>query len=477
MKGIRRLALCLLLGILAACGPATAPATPAPGLTPTAPSTPTPSSTATPVPSPTPPPIHLAADGSGDYATLEAALAAASPGATIVLEAGDYRLATRVEITKSVRLVGAGMDLTSVIGAHTDYVLHLRGSGPFIAEDITFRHESTLGADVVVVTGGEVTFSRCRFTGAGSRVNGDDHAGLHLRGDSRGTVWDCEATKNNVAGIMVEGRSAVTLTGNLCTDNVFYGIEYVGSVRGAARQNECRGNYVGIAVDGPAQPLIEDNICAGNESAGVEVGGTSRATVRQNDCSGGLIGIGVRQKAQPTIEGNSCHGNSQDGIAILDSAGGIVRQNESTRNDLFGIYVAGQAEPTLEENDCYGNKQAGIAFRGWSKGVAAGNECKRNGIAGIYVGEQARPTLEENICGENVSVGIGYGGASAGTARAGTSAWTTASTAYTWSSRPSRRWKGTPVGTTPRPASTTEEPPAERPARTTARQTGPLASP
>ena len=58
----------------------------------------------TPTPEPTPPPeivtIHVAPDGSGDYATLGEAIEAAPEGSTITLAAGTYRSETPILIDK-----------------------------------------------------------------------------------------------------------------------------------------------------------------------------------------------------------------------------------------------------------------------------------------------------------------------------------------------------------------------------------------
>ena len=338
--------------------------------------------------------VRVAPDGSGDYPSLEAAVDAVSPGSTLVLESGTYRLARSLVIRRPLRLVGAGMDQTEVVSEAKGYVILFIGGGLFAAEDITFRHQGTAVAEVVVVEGGEIALARCRFTGA---VSKEDQlmAGLLLRGSTAGVVQDCVADGNDGAGILVTERAQPVLEGNVCTDNHF-GIYYWGNAGGTARQNECTENrYDGIALGVQAQPTLDGNVCTDNKYSGIY----------------------ISEQAQPTLEGNVCTGNGHDGIAYFGDAGGVARQNECSGNESHGISVQEQAQPTLEGNVCTGNRYNGIVYLGDAGGVARQNECLGNGYHGIGVEEQARPTLERNICTDNEDTGIAYFGDAGGVAR------------------------------------------------------------
>ncbi len=140
-----------------------------------------PAATVTPLPKPsrTPSPggsttIVVAADGTGDYGSLEEAVGAALPGATITLSPGTYRLASGLVIDKSLTLVGAGIDLTEIVGASGDFVVRFTGArsaddlsgGTFTANDLTFSNDGPGDSDVLRVDGGTIELQRCRFTGA-----------------------------------------------------------------------------------------------------------------------------------------------------------------------------------------------------------------------------------------------------------------------------------------------------------------------
>ena len=56
--------------------------------------------------------IFIDASGTGDYKTIEDAVKNASPGSTIIIDAGTYKVSVDFEITKSINLIGKGPDKT-----------------------------------------------------------------------------------------------------------------------------------------------------------------------------------------------------------------------------------------------------------------------------------------------------------------------------------------------------------------------------
>jgi parallel beta-helix repeat protein len=373
MKRIKLLLVCLLVALPAlACNGDSLPffPTPTPTFTPTPTNTPTPTSTPTPTPtptntpSPTPTPtpsvIRVEADGSGDYATLEEALDSAPEGLPIALGPGTYELEEPLDIRRPITLMGAGMDETEIGSEAEDYVVRFSGNGPFVVEDITFRHEGRETADVGVVRGGEVAFTRCRFTGAIYDEEEDvGGTGLLLDGDTTGVVQDCDAVENST-GIFVSGRAEPTLEGNTAIDNEESGIAYWDNAGGVARGNDCSWNVSGIFVGWAAQPVLEGNTCMDNAYYGILFFGHSSGTARHNECSGNDgYGIALGEQAQPTLEENVCTDNNLVGIYYADEAGGVARWNECSGN-LIGIYVEAAADPELIDNDCYDNSEADV---------------------------------------------------------------------------------------------------------------------
>lgn len=400
----------LLVILLTGCGGAQ--------VEPTVTSTPTPAPIPTPLPTPIPTPeavtVQVAPDGSGDYPSLEAAVNAIPAGSIIILEAGTYRLEDPLHIRKPLHLVGAGMDKTEIVSEAEGYVVHFDGAGPFVAEEITFRHAGETAADVVVVWGGEVKFARCRFTGA-HETKERQRAGLRLAQSTTGKVHDCVAEENNSLGIAILSQAQPTLEANRCTTNRGGGIYYGDNAGGIARENECSRNWGGILVAAQAQPTLEENVCMDNEVAGIAYQDSAGGLALQNECARNFKGIVVAGEAHPELEGNICTDNEDSGIGYHEYASGLASQNECSRN-LVGIFVAGQAQPVLEENICADNQRIGVLYVESAGGEARQNECSRNEI-GFLIEGQAQPLLESNTCIANTAAGITYGSNAGGTAR------------------------------------------------------------
>jgi parallel beta-helix repeat protein len=270
---------------------------------------------ATTVASATPPrdEIRVNVDGSGDYPTLETAVAAAASGATITLGPGSYRLIMGLEIDKSLMFVGAGMDETEIVSGAPGHVIDFTGSGSFRAEGITFRHDGSEMADVVVIEDGTGEFLGCRFTGAIFEEGKGNRAGIRFRGSSRGTVEDCVASGNDNSGILVEQQAEPELRGNICSDNGVVGIGYMDLGGGTARENECTGNRIGIGVAVEARPTLERNKCNENDYgiAYVENGGGKAIG---NECSRNKVGITIGGSSVAELSDNDCRDNSEEDI-------------------------------------------------------------------------------------------------------------------------------------------------------------------
>jgi parallel beta-helix repeat protein len=407
--------------------------------------------TATPAPTDTPTPgpvtVRVAADGSGDFPSLEAAIEAVYAGSTILLDPGTYRLEGPLEINKALTLTGAGMDQTFVVGEAGEYVVHFVGSGTFFAEGITFRYDGTAWADVVVIEDGEVDFYRCRFTGGVWSDEDRRGTGLVFRGSATGRVRESQAEGNELHGFEIRDQAQPTLEENVCKDNEVDGILYTDDAGGVARGNECSGSDFGIVLVDRARPTLEENVCTDNERAGIAYFGDAGGTTRQNECTGNKWGISVADQAQPTLEENVCKDNEVDGILYSGDAGGVARGNECS-GSAYGIAVTGRAQPTLEENICTDNGSAGIAYLDETGGTARQNECARNNL-GIWVMEPADPELVDNDCHDNGSAAVNDWRPAGGSA---------ATPTPTSTSTPKAQ-APTPSGATPKPTATATQAP------------------
>ena len=363
--------------------------------------------------------IHLKADGTGDYPTLQDAITAAPEGTVIVLAAGTYLQTRPLVITKPLRLIGEGMDSTTIVSNAADCVMSVTTTGLFSMTGIAFQYQGEGPADVVVIEATSLEIVSCSFSGAVEAPPRRSWAGLRILGQTMGTVRGCIASGNTGEGITLEDQARVVLEGNRCVENAGCGIAFLGNASGRVSGNECASNgQAGIIVSESAAPILIENSCTKNAWAGILFIESASGLAQANECSqNGTHGIHVVQQAKPTLEANTCSTNKQVGIAYFGQSGGVARENLCQGNELFGIYVGEQAKPTLESNTCTANRNSGIAYFGNAAGTAKGNTCQGNEQHGIYVAEQANPLLEANTCSTNKQAGIAYFGQSGGVAR------------------------------------------------------------
>jgi len=327
--------------------------------------------------------IHLEPDGSGNYPDLMTAVEVSEAGITINLAPGTYQLDRHLDVTRSLRLVGAGLEETRIVSLAPEYVVQFNGDRTFAAEGISFQHQGFLtddglfpkGGTVFSAKGGTVLISECEFTAGVERQGyGEDRIGIRLQGNTEALIQSSVMSGNDI-GISVEDQALVTLEANLCFNNLVDGIIYSDKSRGVVRGNICSGNNNdGIALSGRSRTTLEENICTGNGGDGINYWGESGGMARRNVCSGNGVGISVHSSAQVNLEENILTENSWSGVIYSGESIGLVRGNDCSKNEEDGIIVLKSAQPTLAENICGENGMYGIFIASESPVVARDNE-------------------------------------------------------------------------------------------------------
>ncbi len=211
---------------------------------------------------------------------LAGAIAAAPPGAVLLLGPGLHAGPGGITVRRPLTLVGAG-DASLVVSGLT-----LAGDGLVALQDLTIT-----GA--VRVVGRTVADLRgCRIADAAS-------AGLTFANDARGEVRACLVERSAGAGVLVTDRAAPLLEGCILLDNADAGLAWAGEACGEAHGNLCEGNATGIRVAGRATPRLAHNTLRRNAGDGVVY----------LDAAGGLA------------VANLCDGNHGHDIAIAVAIG------------------------------------------------------------------------------------------------------------------------------------------------------------
>jgi parallel beta-helix repeat protein len=244
----------------------------------------------------------------GDYATIQAAVNAATPGDTIEVASGVY--CERVNITKSnlrlhtppgarravitgdcptVSRLGAGIHVMNATG------VEIQG---FVVEYFEF------GIQLMSTTGSRVHLNEARFNKTVVRSGiaaGSRGYGIMLVGSGGNTISQNHLHENGRNGILLNGSSGNTVRGNRLRDN---------------NLDNLPGTWCNLMMNGGSS----DNTVAENEIVGTYGVGI-------------MIGPGVATGNR--VVQNRVHGFAGPGIIAMASAeGNFIEQNNARGNGL-----------------------------------------------------------------------------------------------------------------------------------------------
>jgi parallel beta-helix repeat protein len=248
------------------------------------------------------------------YATINAAIGAATQGDTILVRKGIYYENPIIE--KKLTLIAEETGNTLIIGAGGVE----RGAKPVF----------TLAANNITLKG---------FTIKSQNYNQTNYAaGINLAGDN------CIITENIIEGTYYGIFSSVQ-SSNLISNN---------TIRNTLKD--------GIRICGGSTNTIKDNTIIGNAQSGIAIGGylyTVKGNLLQNNYRG--IGLGA---SYSLIFNNTLKENSESGLYIATSNSLIVSNNiaQSKWGVYFTSYFAAPNNNTFYKNNIANNtQQAGIS--------------------------------------------------------------------------------------------------------------------
>ncbi len=345
---------------------------------------------------------------------LAARLATADPAVEIELEPGDYRLSTSLTLNTPLRLKGAGMFQTRLVGAAHGPLLVLAQGGRL--EGLTVERTGTEFGAVVVVEGGRLELKACRFRGAASH-EAERQAGLILRGRTEAELSECHFDHNQGHGLGVYDEAVCQAVRCQAKGNQNFGIHLAGRSRGRIESCECAENGSGVGLAGHCHFELFKNFCHHHQSGmGISCASEGDVVLRKNECSGNVSGIELRDQTRAQVDRNECSENSVSGITCFDQCAPLIKNNACRANGQGGIQVWEQARPRVERNFLFGNESVGISFHEGSTGVARGNQCVKNGM-GMSINDLACPDLIGNECNGN-GAGLTYFDQAGGSASA-----------------------------------------------------------
>jgi parallel beta-helix repeat protein len=348
----------------------------------------------------TPSGVWVYADGSGDYPTIEAAVANIDTGETIHLGPGVFHLQEDLWVNFSFNLIGSGMSGANM--ATVVYPGDVIGVGPvtFKASDISFVNSASFGSsDVMYVNGGTVSLSRCSFTGG--HYGNQYGNGLNAYGSSQVTAVDCVFTQNDKDGVEAAGSAEVSLTRCTMEENGQNGVGLYDNGWATIDQSLCVNNSLhGIGCNDHSAVIVRSSECSHNGApgyilaSGIYLEEAASGTIQNTLCTYNLVdGISCHDEASLQIEHSTCNNNGEDGITFSEYVTGTVTYCECSNNVGYdGIDVHDDAYGQIDHNLCVGNNEAGIWFGDNAGGIITNNECANN-YYGILIDLSSNPVV------------------------------------------------------------------------------------
>ena len=290
--------------------------------------------------------LYVDDDGPADFSSIQVAVNAASPGATIIVRNGTYT--ENVDVDRAVTIISeSGPEHTEVKAANSK-------------DSVFYVTADAVNISGFSVSGGSELFSYSSYATAGIWLYG---------------VKDCNISENvlsdNCCGLYVIDSGNCTLNGNRAESNEI-GIYLYGSEENSLRNNSMENNSYNFAIPSASteQDIDESNTVDGkpiyylvNESDLVLDSGSDAGTVYCIDCqnvtvrdlnlSGNYYGLYLYNTVDSHFENLSSSENDY-GFYISGSTGLNFTDNNASSN-YYGLYIEDSEWETLSGNRMEGN--------------------------------------------------------------------------------------------------------------------------
>lgn len=239
------------------------------------------------------PALIVAADGSGDFTSIQAAIdALPDTGGEVFVKAGTYTITATIErAINDVSIIGTGKS-TKIQTTSNVVMIELDTVSGWRLKDLYFY-------------------------GAGA-VN-PANVGIHLTTTTDSLVEGCLVENCGNSGILLDTASNDNnIRNNHCNSNQAVGI-FVVSSNSHVSGNEASTNDTGIYIFGASGNTIQRNKCPSNTNEGITIDDESD---------------------ENTILGNICLSNGRDGIRVDDDCdNNVITGNEFNSNTGYGVNI------------------------------------------------------------------------------------------------------------------------------------------
>ena len=291
---------------------------------------------------PEPMTLVVAPLGAAHHRTIKDAIAAAEPGARILVRPGVYPESLLID--KSVELIADGPVADVVI-------------------------EATAGGCVVM----KADYGTIRGFTIRKRKGSDDYAVDIPQG--RVVIQDCDITS--------ESRSCLAISG-----------QGTAPVLRACKIHH--GQQAGILVQDEAQAVIEDCDVYANTMCGVEIWEGAHPTLRR--CSirdGKSAGVSVRSDGRGILEDCEIRDNAICGVQTMTGGDPLIRNCRVHSQLQTGVVIIDRGLGTILDSDIRGNKYAGVQVTHRGQVAVRASKLRDNLENGLYTRAGGGATVQD----------------------------------------------------------------------------------
>jgi parallel beta-helix repeat protein len=239
----------------------------------------------------------------GDFVTVTAAIAAASPGDRILVRPGLYQESLVI-----------------------DKPLEVLGDGPVADIEIQGRGSTVLLFNASI---GRVANLTLRKSGSKAEGYGVDIAQGRLE------LEGCDITSQSFACVAIHNGADPRLRRNFIHDGRKSGVHVFDDGLGTLEDNEITRNFLpGVTITRGGNPTLRRNQIHDNKQSGVFLQKDGSGTIEDNDIStNAWSGVSVKLGGNPTLRHNRINRNGYKGVWIREGGRGVFEDNDLTSNE------------------------------------------------------------------------------------------------------------------------------------------------
>ena len=317
--------------------------------------------------------VVISNSGNRQYKTINAAIAAAPTGATIVVRAGVYHEVVRIE--KEITLIGDQGPYAPTIECSQG------GCVQIIAPRATVRNLTI----------------RARMGWLERLIKYEQRPAAVVIADSNAVIEDSDVSSNRGPGIVVSGPSSVPEFRNVRVhDCKLNGILFTNRSQGVVVDSDIYGNeWAGIRSDSASNPIIRRSRIRGGKQAGILLDNGAAVVEECEIFENNYAGVHARNRSSVFVSRSKSFKNNGNGIYIGDGSFGKAEGCEISENKNSGIEVDDESDAQLLDIQVH-HQRHGIVVWHHSTAVVEGAKIYENNT-GLFVASGGKPIVRKSV--------------------------------------------------------------------------------